>query len=132
MSSSLLEELRSYLIRLDEWLLGFDGTTPLDHKIDRRISPLLSSALRVSYRLLDAARNGMAITLARAGSTDSVTICQLDVFGNANSRYPPKGSLERLRSSRLLSLSFSSFRCWSSVSCCRILNRRRARRSFNL
>ena len=53
-AQSLLEELRSYMIRLDEWLLRFDRTTPSDHKVDHRMSPLLSSALRASYAPLDA------------------------------------------------------------------------------
>jgi hypothetical protein len=48
-AQSLLEELRSFMMRLDAWLHQFKPTVPLDLKVDGRLSPAVRSALERSY-----------------------------------------------------------------------------------
>jgi hypothetical protein len=51
---SLLDELRSNMVRLDSWILGFEPAAPRDLELPERISSALITALQRSYVGLDA------------------------------------------------------------------------------
>jgi len=48
-AQTLLDELRSNMIRLDAWILGYEPVAPKDLKLEERASRALVSALRQSY-----------------------------------------------------------------------------------
>lgn len=51
---TLLNELRSYMVRIDGWIHGFQPDVPADLKWDRRLSQELQRAFENSYVGLDA------------------------------------------------------------------------------
>jgi hypothetical protein len=51
---SLLDELRSNMVRLDSWILGREPAAPHDLKLAERVSSALKTALHRSYVGLDA------------------------------------------------------------------------------
>lgn len=48
-AQSLLENLRSYMVQIEDWLCSFEPVTVADFKIERRISDRLRAALVPSY-----------------------------------------------------------------------------------
>lgn len=53
-AQTLLGELRFHMVRLEDWIHAYAPSSPVDHKLERRISDRLGSALKASYVDLDA------------------------------------------------------------------------------
>ena len=53
-AQSLLENLRSYMVQIEDWLCSFEPVTVADFKIEHRISDRLRAALVLSYVPLEA------------------------------------------------------------------------------
>ena len=51
---TLLEQMRVHMVRLEDWIDQHAPSSPADHKLERRISGRLGSALKASYVDLDA------------------------------------------------------------------------------
>ena len=54
-AQSLLDELRSHMVRLDGWIQGLAPSSSHDLKLSSRLSPTLANALTLSYVGLNAA-----------------------------------------------------------------------------
>jgi hypothetical protein len=52
-AQSLLEELRVYMLRIEDWTRALNPVTAADLKLDNRVSDRLDSTLRLSYVGLD-------------------------------------------------------------------------------
>jgi Streptomycin adenylyltransferase len=69
-AQSLLDELRSNMVRLDAWLLGFEPSVPEDLKLAGHVSASLTSVLERSYPGLKAEDiNGTVVELSTALAT---------------------------------------------------------------
>lgn len=71
-AQSLLEELRSYMIRIDGWIHHFEPVAPCDLNMERRLSGTFRGALERSYVSL----NGAAIETA---AVDLCTVLESQV-----------------------------------------------------